>query len=217
MTSGWTVLRVRGDRGMPALDSLQFLGCIAAIRDSLGDRRWHYVWKADRQNEQYDGLRVEVPYKSPEREQVKELLEMRVPPPDAVVAEPMHIEADLDNVQSESEMEAFLTLLWRYSDFLADLRMRNPQVNQRGFVSLSGGAFLTFVTGSRRHLDIAMERYGFNSVPTVPFGRVLGLLQGSPMPYRLPPRDHEEAVNAARVHHLSACTFASGFYPFAQG
>ena len=217
MTTGWTVLRIRGDRGMPALDGLQFLSCIAGIREALGDRRWHYAWRPDRKNGIYDGLRIEVPYGSPERDEVKELLEMRIPPPDTVIAEPMRVEADLDNVQDELEMDAFLTLLWRHSEFITDLRVRNSQVKQRGFINLTGGAFLAFVTGSRRHLDIAMEREGFNSVPTVGVGRVLSLLQGAPIPYRIPPRDHEEAVNAARIHHLAGCTFASGFYPFAQG
>jgi len=210
-------LRIRGEKGLPALEGLQFLSCVAAIRDSLGERRWHYAWNADRQNGQIDGLRVEVKYDSPERDQIKDVLEMKVPPPDSVEAEPMRIESDLDNVQTEAEMEGFLTLLWRYSDFLVDLRVRNPQVNQRGFTTLSGGAFLTFVTGSRRHLALALERASFNSVPTVAIGRVLGLLQDQTIPYRLPPRDHEEAVNAARIHHLASCTFSSSFYPFAQG
>ena len=216
MTSGWTVLRVRGERGLPALDGLQFISCIAAIRDSLGERRWHYSWNPDPRNEQYDGLRVEVDYDCPERDQIKDGLEMKIPPPDSVVAEPLRFESDLDSVQTEGEMDAFLTLLWRYSDFLADLRIRNPQVSQRAFASLSGGAFLTFVTGSRRHLDLAMERASFHSVPKVALSRVLSSLQGSSMPYRIPPRDHEEAVNAARIHHLAGCTFGSSFYPFSQ-
>jgi hypothetical protein len=216
MTTGWTVLRIRGDRGMPALDSLQFLSCISGIRESLGDRRWHYVSKPDRNNGLYDGLRVEVPFRGPGQDRVKELLEMKIPPPDSVVAEPMHLAADLDGIQDEAEMDAFLTLLWRHSEFIADLRARNPHVTLGGFMNLTGGAFLAFVTGSRRHLDIAMEREGFHSVPTVGMGRLLSLLQGAPIPYRIPPRDHEEAVSAARIHHLAGCTFASGFYPFTQ-
>lgn len=210
----WTVVRVRGDTGMPSINGLQFLSCLAAVRERIGDVRWHYRWVADERGRSVDGLRIEVAYDSPERQKVVREVELRVPPPDGLLAEPAHWTADLDSVQEPEEIEETLNRLWRWSDFLADLRIRNPRATVRSFTYLTSGAFLFFITGDRRHLDRGLEANGFGSVPPVSLGRVVELVRAGPTPYRVPPRDRAEAVNAARIHHLAACTFASEFYPF---
>ncbi|MFQ5889320.1 MAG: hypothetical protein ACE5JR_04625 [Gemmatimonadota bacterium] len=210
----WTVIRVQGDRGMPSINGLQFLSCLAAVRDTIGDRRWHYRWVPYEMGRSVDGLRVEIPYDSKERHRLVREVEFRVPPPDGLLAEPVRWTTDLDGVQSAEEVEDCLTLLWRWSDFLADLRIRNPRASVRSFTFLTSGAFLFFVTGDRRHLDRALESNAFSSVPPVSMGRVVELVRAEPMPYRVPPSDRSDAVNGARIHHLAACTFAAAFYPF---
>jgi hypothetical protein len=161
-----------------------------------------------------DGLRVELPFRSPELARVVEALEARVPPPDSVFAEPLSGEADLDSVQSDEEMEACLDMLWRYSEFLADLRVRNPQVTTASIRDLTPGAFLTFVTADRRHLEKAMYAQSLSDLPTGSFGRAMGLIREAGLRYSAPPSDRAEASSAARIHHLAGCTFASRYYPF---
>jgi hypothetical protein len=141
-------------------------------------------------------------------------LEGRIPPPDLLDAEPLRQELDLDDVQSEEEMEVCLDLLWRYSEFTADLRARNPGLNSSNIRDLTPGAFLTFVTGDRRHLEQAMDEVGISNVPTVAFGRAMGLVREARLKYRAPPVTREDASAAARIHHLAGCTFGSRYYPF---
>ncbi len=215
-SSGWTVVRISGERGLPGIDGLQFLSCVAAVRDRIGDVRWHFRWISDSRRSSCDGLRLELPYGSPELGSFLKELETRVPPPDSVSAEPMRLEVDLDPIQNEDEADTCLTLLWRYSEFLADLRVRNQQLTLEQFHGLSPGAFLMFVTGDRRHLATALEEQSVGTVPVVPLSRVMDTLRTEPMPYRLPPRNRAEAVSAARIHHLAGCTFASEYYPFTR-
>lgn len=213
-TNEWSVLRVRGSRGLPALDGAEFLSCLAAIRGALEGIRWHHRWVADASGTSRDGLRIEAAFGSDGAARVAQALESRVPPPDTVFAEPLRTETDLDAVQSEEELDACLELLWRYSEFLADLRQRNPQLTASSIRDLTPGAFLTFVTGDRRHLETAMDEQGVSAVPTVSLGRVLGLLRQAGLTYRVPPADRAETCSAARIHHLTGCTFASRYYPF---
>lgn len=212
----WTIFRVRGERGAPALDVAQFLGCVGAVRAALDGTRWHVQWSGAPDRGEVDGLRVELPFDTTARRRIGEQLESRIPPPDSVVAEPLRREVDLDPVQSEQEMEACLELLWRWSDLLCDLRTRNPGALPRQFLGLTPGAFLTFVTGDRRHFERVADEQGLGSVPAVPFGRVTALLGRMPLAYRVPPRDRDEAVAAVRIHHLAGCTAASEFYPFSR-
>jgi hypothetical protein len=214
--SDWTVIKVRGEQGLPAIDGLQFLACLVAVRGSVGDARWHYRWMSDGQRAIRDGFRIELPFGSVAMEKVLRALEARVPPPDGVFAEPMRIKVDLDPIQDGAELDECLTLLWRYSEFLSDLTTRNPQTAVRQFMALTSYALLTFMTGDRRHLEAGMQQSGFAKVPVVPLSRVADLVRAEPIPYRLPPRDRKEAVSAVRIHHLAACTFASEYYPFAR-
>lgn len=216
MTGGWTVVRVRGSRGEPTLDGLDFLGCVAAVRQLIGSARWHYRWVTDDRRASRDGLRVEMLQSSPELARLLRGLETRVPPPDSVFAEPMHVEAELDPVQREEELDVCLALLWRYSEFLADLRVRNPHLRVQHIRGLSPGAFQTFITGDGRHLESALDAQGVKTVPVVALRRVIELVRAHPMPYRVPPSERQEAVDAARIHHLMGCTFASEYYPFAR-
>jgi hypothetical protein len=212
----WMVVRIRGERGVPTIDGADLLRCVGSVRDVLGEARWHHRWVVDKADGSGDGLRVEFPFGSPQATNLLRALESRVPPPDAVVAEPVRMETDLDPVQTEEERDACLTLLWRYSEFLADLQSRNPHLSVRHLQALTPGAFLTFVTGDRRHLETVMEQQSASTIPVVSLGRVIELVRGQPMPYRVPPRDHLEAVNAARIHHLAGCTFANQYYPYAR-
>jgi len=141
-------------------------------------------------------------------------LEGMIPPPDSVYAEPLRKDLDLDDVQNEEEMEACLELLWRYSEFMADLRGRNPSLTASNIRDLTPGAFLTFVTGDRRHLEKAMDEQAVTNVPTVAFGRAMGLVREARLRYQAPPTTREDACAAARIHHLAGCTFASRYYPF---
>ncbi len=145
---------------------------------------------------------------------VVQALESKIPPPDTLYAEPLSQEMDLDDVQTNEEMEFCLEMLWRYSEYLADLRGRNPSLTVSGIRDLTPGAFLTFVTGDRRHLESAMDEQGVRSVPTVAFGRAFGLIREAGLRYQAPPRDRDDACSAARIHHLAGCTFASRYYPF---
>lgn len=176
--------------------------------------RWHYRWEPDPGNTGRDGLRVEVKYGSAAMDRVVRALEERIPPPDTVDAEPLLTEADLDDVQSAEEMETCLDLLWKYSEFMADLRARNPGLSSSGIRDLTPGAFLTFVTGDRRHLEQAMDENGVTNVPAVAFGRAIGLIREASLRYHIPPPSREDASAAARIHHLAACTFAARYYPF---
>ena len=212
----WTILRIRGARGLPALDAVQFLGCVQAIRPLLADSRWHFRWTPVHRNTEFDGLRVEVPFGSALQREISAAFEARIPPPDTVVEEPLRTVTDLDPVQNESELDDCLGLLWRYSEFVSDLRTRNPGVQVRQIQGLAPGALLTFVTGDRRHLERALEAAGMSTLPAVPFSRFLSELSANPLTYRIPPRSRAEAVDTARVHHLSGCTFASDFYPIAK-
>ena len=212
----WTVLRIRGDRGAPTLGAVQFLGCIHAMREVLGDSRWHFRWELTRGSTEYDGFRFEAPFGSPAQKEITNAFEARVPPPDAVVAEPMRPEADLDPIQTDAELEECLDLLWRYSEFVLELRSRNSGLQARQIQRLTPGALLTFVTGDRRHLERALENSNIGSLPAVPFSRFMAKLGTAPLSYRIPPRSREEAVDTARIHHLTGCTFASEFYPFAK-
>jgi hypothetical protein len=212
----WTIFRIRGDRGPPTLDVAQFLACISAARDTLEGTRWHLRWSSSPDRARVDGLRVALPFDSLALRRVGEALESRIPPPDGLVAEPLRRDVDLDPVQSDEEMEACLELLWRWSELLCDLRTRNPGALPRQLLGITPGAFLTFVTGDRRHFERAVDAQGFGSVPAVPFSRVAALLGRMPLSYRVPPRDREEAVAAARIHHLAGCTAAAEFYPYAK-
>jgi len=163
-----------------------------------------------------DGLRVEFPHGSKEMKQVLRALEGRIPPPDSVFAEPLNRELDLDDVQTDEEMETCLEMLWRYSEFIVELRHRNPGLTTSRIESLTPGALRTFVTGNRRHLEKTMDELGLVSVPAVPFGRAVGLIREADLEYRVPPRSRDEASSAARIHHLAGCTFASRYYPFSR-
>lgn len=145
---------------------------------------------------------------------VLQALEGRIPPPDSVDAEPLRVEVDLDDVQSEEEMDTCLDLLWRYSEFITDLRTRNPSISATNIRDLTPGAFLTCVTGDRRHLEQAMDAIGVTNVPAVAFGRAVGLIREARLEYRAPPSSRADASAAARIHHLAACTFGSRFYPY---
>lgn len=212
----WTVMRIRGDRGAPTLGAVQFLGCIHAIRDVLGETRWHFRWELTRRNTECDGLRIEAPFGSPAQQEITSAFEARIPPPDAVIAEPMRPEADLDPIQTDDELESCLDMLWRYSEFVLELRSRNSGVQARQIQGLTPGALLTFVTGDRRHLERALEKSNIGTLPAVPFARFMTELGTAPLSYRIPPQSREEAVDTARIHHLTGCTFASDFYPFAK-
>ena len=212
----WTILRIRGARGLPALDAIQFLGCVQAIRPLLADARWHFRWTPVQRNTEFDGLRIEVPFGSALQREISTAFESRIPPPDTVVAEPLRTEIDLDTVQDEGELNGCLGLLWRFSEFVSDLRTRNPGLQARQIQGLAPGALLTFVTGDRRHLERALEMAGVGTLPAVPFSRFLSELSANPLTYRIPPGSRAEAVDTARVHHLAGCTFASDFYPIAK-
>jgi hypothetical protein len=214
MPGDWTVVRVRGHRGPPALDGAGFLGCLALIRGVLGEARWHYRWVSDPGHPSRDGLRVEFRHGSAEVDRVLRALEGRIPPPDSVDAEPLRKELDLDDVQTEEEMEVCLDLLWRFSEFTADLKARNPALDASSIRDLTPGTFLTCVTGDRRHLEQATDEIGVTSVPAVAFGRAAGLIREARLRYRVPPASREDASAAARIHHIAACTLGSRYYPF---
>jgi hypothetical protein len=212
----WTVIRIKGTRAAPSLDSVQFLGCVSAVREFLVDTRWHFQWALVNRRTEYDGLRVEVPYGTKASRKIVAEFEARVPPPDSVVCEPLHPETDLDSIQTEAELDICLDLLWRYSEFISDLRTRNPGVQPRQIQGLTPGALLTFVTGDRRHFERALESSGVGQLPAVPFSKVMALVNEASLSYRIPPVSRDEAVSAARIHHLSGCTFAAEFYPFTR-
>lgn len=176
--------------------------------------RWHYRWVADADQSARDGLRVELRHGSPEMARVVGALEDLIPPPDSVETEPLRVDLDLDDVQNEEEMDVCLSLLWRYSEFAADLRARNPSLTATSFRDLTPGAFLTFVTGDRRHLEKAMREIGVSNVPAVAFGRAVGLIREARLRYQAPATTREDACAAARIHHLAGCTFAARYYPF---
>ena len=77
------------------------------------------------------------------------------------------MDLDLDDVQNEEEMDSCLSMLWRYSEFAADLRARNPSITASNIRDLTPGAFLTFVTGDRRHLERALGDVAASNVPAV--------------------------------------------------
>lgn len=212
----WTVIRIRGGRELPSLDAVQFLGCVAAVRESLADTRWHLQWTLVNRRTEYDGLRVEVPYGSKARKTLVSEFEARVPPPDSVTCEPMRMETDLDSIQTEAELDVCLDLLWRYSELISDLRTRNPGVHARQIQGLTPGALLTFVTGDRRHFERALQSLGIGQLPAVPFSKLMVLVSEASLVYRIPPMSRDEAVSAARIHRLAGCTFAAEFYPFTK-
>jgi len=212
--ASWTVIHVQGDGGAPSVDPLQFLSCLGALREATRDVRWHYRWEPSGREHSIDGLRLEIPFKSKSQARIVEYLESRIPPPDGLYAEPMRFDRDLDAVHEPREAEDCLTLLWRYSEFLADVRTRNPHVALREWRGLSRGALLFFVTGDRRHLEEGLDQARLQTVPRVSLGNLVALVRANPIPYRIPPRDRREAVNSARIHHLACCTFASEYYPF---
>jgi len=214
MSSDWTVVRIRGNRGLPVLDGAGFLRCIAAIRSEIEGIRWHYRWVANAEKSARDGLRIELRHGSPELARVVGGLEGLVPPPDSVEAEPLRADVDLDEVQTEEEMDSCLSLLWRYSEFASDVRARNPSLAASNVRDMTPGAFLTFVTGDRRHLEHAMREVGVTNVPAVAFGRAMGLIREARLKYLVPPPTREDACAAARIHHLAGCTFASQYYSF---
>jgi hypothetical protein len=212
----WTIVRIRGARGAPSLDATQFLGCVAAVREDLASTRWHYKWLLRNGRTEYDGLRVELPYGSKACKAVVARFESHVPPPDSVVSEPLRPETDLDPVQAEAELDFCLDLLWRYSELILDLRMRNTAIQARQIQGLTPGALLTFVTGDRRHFERALESSGVGQLPAVAFSRFMELVNGASLTYRIPPVSRDEAVSSARIHHLAGCTFAAEFYPFTR-
>jgi len=214
MPGDWTVVRIAGNRGLPELEAADFLGCVSAVRGEFEGVRWHYRWEPAAGETARDGLRVELRYGSPEMDRVVRELEAKIPPPDSVTADPMQKDRDLDDVQTEEEMHTCLDLLWAYSEFMSDLRVRNPALTTANMRELTPGAFLTFVTGDRRHMEIGMADFGVTKVPAVPFGRAVGLIRRARLMYRLPATSQEDACAAARIHHLAACTFAARFYPF---
>jgi hypothetical protein len=198
------------------MDGGQFLGLVSALRELVGGARWHFRWEPIPGRAEMDGLRVEIPFASEGRREVGRALESRIPPPARIVAEPLRRAVDLDPVQTDDEMDVCVDLLWRWSDLLADLRVRNPGATQRQLQALTPGAFRTFVTGDRRHFEAAMDQAGFGSLPPVPWSRFASLLSPMNLWYRVPPGSREDAVFAARIHHLAACTFAGDFYPFTR-
>lgn len=210
----WSVIRVRGGRGLPTIGGAEFPGCLAAVRLKLGEARWHYRWVADPATQTRDGLRVQLGFGTPELDRVSRALEGRMPPPDGVYGEPLMAADDLDPIQTSEDLDDFLDLLWGYSEFLADLEARNPSITTAAIRDITLGAFLTFVTRDHRHLETAMDESSVGSVPTVALGRVLGLVQKANLQYRIPPTNRTEALQAARIHHLAGCTFASSYYPF---
>lgn len=212
----WTVVRVRGARGVPSLDAVEFLGCVAAVRETFADTRWHFQWTLGNRRTEYDGLRVEVPYGSKARKNIVAQIEARVPPPDTVVSEPLRPEIDLDPVQTEAELDFCLDLLWRYSELILDLRTRNPGTQSRQVQALTPGALLTFVTGDRRHFERGLESSGAGLLPAVPFSKFMTLVREASLSYRIPPLSRDDAVSAARIHHLAGCTFAAEYYPFTR-
>ena len=212
----WTVIRIRGGRELPSLDAVQFLGCVAAVRESLADTRWHLQWTLVNRRTEYDGLRVELPHGSKARKKLVSEFEARVPPPDSVVCEPLHPETDLDSIQTEAELDICLDLLWRYSELISDLRTRNPGVHARQIQGLTPGALLTFVTGDRRHFERSLESSGIGQLPAVPFSKLMTLVNEVSLSYRIPPVSRDEAVSAARIHRLAGCTLAAEFYPFTK-
>jgi len=212
----WTILRIRGARGAPSLDAVGFLGCVAAVRESLADTRWHFQWTLVNRRAEYDGLRVEVPFGTKVCKKIVADLEKRVPPPDSVVSEPLRPETDLDSIQTEAELDFCFDLLWRYSELISDLRTRNPGVQPRQIKGLTPGALLTFVTGDRRHFERALESSGIGQLPAVPFSKLMVLVNEASLTYRIPPVSRDEAVEAARIHHLAGCTLAAEFYPFTR-
>ena len=135
----WTVVRIKGARGVPSLDAVQFLGCVAAIRESFADARWHFQWILQNRRSEYDGLRVELPHGTKARKEIVAQFEARVPPPDTVVSEPLRPEIDLDPIQTEAELDFCLDLLWRYSELILDLRTRNPGAQPRQIQGLTRG------------------------------------------------------------------------------
>ncbi|MGB5302669.1 MAG: hypothetical protein WBP17_05925 [Gemmatimonadota bacterium] len=214
MPHDWTVVRIRGNRGLPALDGAGFLGCIGAVRSEMEGTRWHYRWVADADQSVRDGLRVEFRHGSPEMARVAGALENLIPPPDSVETEPLRMDLDLDDVQNEEEMDVCLSMLWRYSELMADLRARSPSLTATSIRELTPQAFLTFVTGDRRHLEKAMREIGVSNVPVVAYGRAVGLIREARLRYQAPATTREDACAAARIHHLAGCTFASPYYPF---
>jgi hypothetical protein len=212
----WTVVRIKGARGVPSLDAVQFLGCVAAIRESFADARWHFQWILQNRRSEYDGLRVDLPHGTKARKEIVAQFEARVPPPDTVVSEPLRPEIDLDPIQTEAELDFCLDLLWRYSELILDLRTRNPGAQPRQIQGLTPGALLTFVTGDRRHFERALESSGVGQLPAVPFSKLMSLVNQASLTYRIPPVSRDEAVGAARIHHLAGCTLAAEFYPFTR-
>ncbi len=178
--------------------------------------RWHHRWVPAVGGTARDGLRVEFAHGSKQMKQVLRALEGLIPPPDSVFAEPLNRELDLDDVQTDEEMEFCLEMLWRYAEFIVELRSRNPGLTTSRIDSLTPGAFLTFVTGNRRHLEKAMDDQGMVTVPAVPFGRAVGHIREADLEYRVPPQNRDEACAAARIHHLAGCMFASRYYPFSR-
>ncbi|MCL7970931.1 MAG: hypothetical protein M8866_02415 [marine benthic group bacterium] len=214
MQSEWTVIRIRGHRGLPALDGAEFLSCVTTVRGAIDPVRWHYRYVPGPEGQVRDGLRVELPQRSPQVKRIVAELEDRIPPPDTVFAEPMRKQLDLDDVQSDEDMELCLDLLWRYSEFLSDLRSRNPGLTASVIQELTPGALLTFVTCDRRHLEAALDGKGVVNRSSVAFGRVMSLVREADLYYKAPPDNRLDARAAARIHHLAACTFASRFYPY---
>lgn len=214
MRREWTVIRIRGQRGLPAIDGAEFLSCVTAVRSMIEPARWHYRWTPDGGGVVRDGLRVELAQRSPEVGRIVKALEDRIPPPDSVFAEPMRKQLDLDDVQTDEETEFCLDMLWRYSEFFSDLRSRNPGLTGTAIQELTPGALLTFVTCDRRHLEAALAHLGVVNVPSVAFGRVMSLLREAGLYYKAPPDTRQDACAAARIHHLAGCTFASRFYPY---
>ncbi|MDT8436792.1 MAG: hypothetical protein RRA92_08545 [Gemmatimonadota bacterium] len=212
----WTRFRIRGERGAPALEYVQFLACLSAIRPALAGVRWHLRWSSSERGGAIDGLRVELPFDGPARSRVAAELERRIPPPDGILAEPLRTDTDLDPLQDEVELDRCLDVLWRWSELLVELRARNPGALSRQFQALTPGALLTFVTRDRRHIERAVEGEGLGTVPAVSFSRLADLLGPLDLVYRLPPLTRIESVHAARVHHLAACTMAGEFYPFTR-
>ncbi len=201
---------------MPSLDAAEFLGCVAAVREAIADTRWHFQWTLANRRTEYDGLRVEVRYGTQARKEIMRQFEARVPPPDTVVCEPLRPEIDLDPIQTEAELDFCLDLMWRYSELILDLKTRNPGTQSRQIQALTPGALLTFVTGDRRHFERALESSGVAQLPAVPFSKLMALVTEASLSYRIPPVSRDEAVGAARIHHLAGCTLAAEFYPFTR-
>ena len=86
-----------------------------------------------------------------------------------------------------------------------------------------GGLSLASVFLGRRQLDQdlgvferALQSSGIGQLPAVPFSKVMALVHAASLSYRIPPESRDEAVSAARIHHLAGCTFAAEFYPFTK-